>query len=401
MSAGLSAGNRRLQPRPDRLGARGRQLLADDDAGKPLEAGSRLRSGGTRALRDEPRHHRVAPRERLEAAFEDGLRIEDQAHRRGGRLASLQVSASIAPAASVTQPVFRFAPESRTAGFISATPIPPCSTRTLPRARAAACCCASRTSTSPAAGRSSRPASTRTSPGSGSPGRAGAAAVGALRRRIGRRSARLRGMGLSTRASARAGRSPPPCADARRPRRRPWPRDPDGAPLYPGTCRGLTIARGGRAASRRGEALRLAARRWTRRPARRPPLAFHPLRRRTAQETRRARRTGALGRRRHRPQGDPDELPSCCSCRRRPAGRDPRRARAGPRGGDRPACAAADAARPADAAYHHHDLVKDEAGHKLSKSLLSEPLAALRARGVTPEAIRSALGFAPRPVPGG
>ena len=44
-------------------------------------------------------------------------------------------------------------------------------------------------------------------------------------------------------------------------------------------------------------------------------------------------------------------------------------------------------------AYHHHALLRDAAGLKLSKSLGSEALADLRDRGVTPEDIRAALGF--------
>jgi glutamyl-Q tRNA(Asp) synthetase len=43
--------------------------------------------------------------------------------------------------------------------------------------------------------------------------------------------------------------------------------------------------------------------------------------------------------------------------------------------------------------YHHHGLVRDKEGDKLSKSLSSEPLADLRARGITAEEIRSSLGF--------
>jgi glutamyl-Q tRNA(Asp) synthetase len=44
--------------------------------------------------------------------------------------------------------------------------------------------------------------------------------------------------------------------------------------------------------------------------------------------------------------------------------------------------------------YHHHRLLEDEEGSKLSKSLGSESLADLRARGVTPGEIRRRLGFA-------
>ena len=45
--------------------------------------------------------------------------------------------------------------------------------------------------------------------------------------------------------------------------------------------------------------------------------------------------------------------------------------------------------------YHHHRLVLDAEGRKMSKSKSSPPLASLRAAGVSPQAIRAALGFAP------
>lgn len=43
--------------------------------------------------------------------------------------------------------------------------------------------------------------------------------------------------------------------------------------------------------------------------------------------------------------------------------------------------------------YHHHGLVRDPEGGKLSKSARSETLADLRERGATPDAIRRRLGF--------
>lgn len=46
--------------------------------------------------------------------------------------------------------------------------------------------------------------------------------------------------------------------------------------------------------------------------------------------------------------------------------------------------------------YHHHGLILDEAGAKLSKSSNSTALADLRARGVTPDEIRDAVGLADR-----
>jgi glutamyl-Q tRNA(Asp) synthetase len=44
-------------------------------------------------------------------------------------------------------------------------------------------------------------------------------------------------------------------------------------------------------------------------------------------------------------------------------------------------------------AYYHHDLILDETGEKLSKSLGSTGLAALRTAGKSPEDIRAQLGF--------
>ncbi len=43
--------------------------------------------------------------------------------------------------------------------------------------------------------------------------------------------------------------------------------------------------------------------------------------------------------------------------------------------------------------YHHHELIRDAAGRKLSKSLSSTPIAALRQAGVTAADIRQQLGF--------
>jgi glutamyl-Q tRNA(Asp) synthetase len=49
--------------------------------------------------------------------------------------------------------------------------------------------------------------------------------------------------------------------------------------------------------------------------------------------------------------------------------------------------------------YHHHDLVLDLTGDKLSKSRRSEALAELRDRGVSAAEVRERLGFAPQPMP--
>jgi len=47
--------------------------------------------------------------------------------------------------------------------------------------------------------------------------------------------------------------------------------------------------------------------------------------------------------------------------------------------------------------YHHHRLIGDAAGRKLSKRAGDRSLAGLRAAGVTPDDIRRALGFRERP----
>lgn len=49
--------------------------------------------------------------------------------------------------------------------------------------------------------------------------------------------------------------------------------------------------------------------------------------------------------------------------------------------------------------YHHHGLVLDPTGDKLAKSRQSKSLAELRAEGVTPQAVRQRLGFDPQPTP--
>ena len=49
--------------------------------------------------------------------------------------------------------------------------------------------------------------------------------------------------------------------------------------------------------------------------------------------------------------------------------------------------------------YHHHPLVLDQTGDKLAKSRGSEPLSALRMRGATAAEVRRRLGFPPQPTP--
>jgi glutamyl-Q tRNA(Asp) synthetase len=49
--------------------------------------------------------------------------------------------------------------------------------------------------------------------------------------------------------------------------------------------------------------------------------------------------------------------------------------------------------------YHHHGLIFDRAGDKLSKSLRSEALGDLRAKGTTAAMVRDKLGFVDQPTP--
>lgn len=44
--------------------------------------------------------------------------------------------------------------------------------------------------------------------------------------------------------------------------------------------------------------------------------------------------------------------------------------------------------------YHHHQVLRDETGHKLSKSKADESLADVRGRGISASEIRRQLGFA-------
>ena len=49
--------------------------------------------------------------------------------------------------------------------------------------------------------------------------------------------------------------------------------------------------------------------------------------------------------------------------------------------------------------YHHHGLVLDPSGEKLAKSRHSKSIAELRAEGVTASEVRRRLGFSPQPTP--
>lgn len=166
---------------------------------------------------------------------------------------------------------------------------------------------------------------------------------------------------------------------------RPWPRDPDGAPLYPGTCRGGAGPGPGRPASWRLDMERARALH--------PSLAipwFDPA-------------TGGEGRTPAAPElwGDVvvvrKEVPTsyALSVVHDDALQGVTHV---VRGEDLRAATDLHVLLQAllgvgPPLYHHHRLLTDPHGRKLSKSLRSEPLRDLRARGMTPGAVRARLGF--------
>ena len=173
---------------------------------------------------------------------------------------------------------------------------------------------------------------------------------------------------------------------------RPWPRDPDGAPLYPGNCRNLPR-------SRVAERLALGDR-----PSWRLAMDAAQEQHRSVLGFRCFGLSGAESLQLAKPErwGDAillrKETPTSYhlsvvvddarqGVTHVVRGRDLERAT------DLHALLQRLLDLPSPA-YHHHELVRDEHGSKLSKSLESESLAALRARGVSPAQIRARLGFA-------
>lgn len=164
----------------------------------------------------------------------------------------------------------------------------------------------------------------------------------------------------------------------------PWPRDPDGAPLYPGTCRGRHVQKSGRAP----HALRLnseaahalagsASLTWQ--EAEQGRVAAEPARWGDVILARKDVPTSY-----HLSVVLDDAMQGVTHVVR---GRDLFEATAIHRllqhllGLPEPA-------------YEHHDLLVDGAGHKLAKSRASTPLLALREAGASPAGIRAQLGFA-------
>jgi glutamyl-Q tRNA(Asp) synthetase len=177
----------------------------------------------------------------------------------------------------------------------------------------------------------------------------------------------------------------------------PWPRDPDGASLYPGTCRELCtgeIQR--RIASGEAHAWRLdSAALQQLVPG---PYAYRRFNREGHEETLEAmpwRWGDAVIVRKDTPTSYhlsvvvDDALQGVTHVVR---GRDLEAAT------DLHVLLQALLALPTPL-YHHHGLVLDPTGDKLAKSRQSEALADLRADGITPGAIRQRLGFDPQPTP--
>ena len=176
----------------------------------------------------------------------------------------------------------------------------------------------------------------------------------------------------------------------------PWPRDPDGAPLYPGRCRTLPAGEAGRLIGEgRAQAWRLDAK-AARRSAgplsyrrfgedgRGEPVAARPERWGDAVIVRKEIPTSY-----HLAVVVDDALQGVTHV---------------VRGADLEAATDLHVVLQsllglAQPRYHHHGLILDEGGDKLSKSLRSRSLAELRADGTTPGAIRRALGFRDQPTP--
>ena len=178
---------------------------------------------------------------------------------------------------------------------------------------------------------------------------------------------------------------------------RPWPRDPDGAPLYPGTCKALAadqverrLAGGEPHAWRIDMALALAAA-----PGPHRFRCFDPSRREEDCRADPSRWGDSVVVRKDVPTSYhlsvvvDDALQGITHVVR---GKDLE--------------AATDLhvllqslLKLGTPLYHHHDLVLDLTGDKLSKSRRSEALAELRSRGIGASAIRRRLGFSPQPIP--
>ncbi|MDB5558263.1 MAG: tRNA glutamyl-Q synthetase [Enterovirga sp.] len=171
----------------------------------------------------------------------------------------------------------------------------------------------------------------------------------------------------------------------------PWPRDPDGSPLYPGTCRHLPLAgREALAASGRPVAWRLDIGRALAVSGPVSWRAFEPDGRVWSVPASPERWGDVVLVRKETPTSYnlsvvfDDAVQAITHVVR---GVDLEAAT------DIHALLGAILGLP-EPLYHHHRLLTDEAGQKLSKSRGSLSLAALRQAGETPEGLRRRLGFA-------
>ena len=171
----------------------------------------------------------------------------------------------------------------RTAICISATPFGAVEFRPGARRAAAGSCCASRISTRRAAGRNSRRRSTKTSPGSGSHGRRRCGGNRSILRDYREALDKLAAHGPDLSQLSRAApRSPAWWRE--REARAPWPRDPDGAPLYPGAAKSLSPDAARAADRSRARPMRCGST-WRRRCALARDLELDRARRRPGGET--------------------------------------------------------------------------------------------------------------------
>lgn len=179
--------------------------------------------------------------------------------------------------------------------------------------------------------------------------------------------------------------------------KRPWPRDPDGAPLYPGRCKGLSVGEAGRRiAAGEPHAWRLDMERARERAP--GPYRF----RRFDAEGREEACEADPGR-----WGDPvlvrKDVPT--SYHLSVVTDDALQGVTHVvRGKDLEAATGLHVLLQAllglpTPLYHHHELVLDLTGDKLAKSRGSKSLAELREEGASPDAIRARLGFPAQPTP--
>ena len=176
--------------------------------------------------------------------------------------------------------------------------------------------------------------------------------------------------------------------------RAPWPRDPDGAPLYPGAAKSLA-ARRAEGADRQVARLTRCGSTWLRHARAAGSLTWH-------EEF--AGYGGAPDQIIARPEQWGDvilarkEMPTSYHLsvvdRRCAAGRDACRARKGSVLVHQRSPSAADNCWGCPIPfYRHHRLVLDDAGQKLSKSTKATAIRELRAAGVTPDDIRRKVGL--------